>query len=112
MSIPKDRASPCPAVRPRNRAQAVEWARQEARLIVDGEYDTGRLGVFNAAERIDHVLTQWTWNDDDFPPPVAAFVLGWHASGPETDAAIRHAARALVRDTSSNGPPLPRHSVD
>jgi hypothetical protein len=97
----------------RDRSSAVEWGRAEAARIVDGAYDDEQLGVFNAAQRMENVLTRWTWTTEDFPPAIADFVFGWNVSGPNTDAEIRDAALELTRDRSPNGPPLPpRYELD
>ena len=94
----------------RDRAAAVAWAREEARRIVSGDYDTEPLGVFNAAQRMEAVLTRWEWLDEEFPPAVGDFVFGWNVSGPESDQSIREAAHELVQDDSGDGPPLaPRY---
>ncbi len=90
-----------------NRAAAVRWAREQARRIVQGDYDDEPLGVFNAAQRMDHTLTRFQWLDNDFPAAVADFVFGWNVSGGGTDVAIRQAAAELVADTSPDGPPHP-----
>ena len=96
---------------PANRAGAVEVARREAQRIVAGDYDDEPFGVFQAAQRIEHLLTAFDWTDTEFPPPIADFVFGWNVSGPETSDAIRTAARELAEDKSPPGPAHPPRSA-
>lgn len=90
-----------------DRAAAVRWARAEAGRIVRGDYDASPLGIFNAAQRMEHVLTRFQWLDGEFPRAVGDFVFGWSASGPEADAAIRASAAELHADRTPDGPPRP-----
>jgi hypothetical protein len=91
---------------PRNRAEAVAWAREVCGRIVAGEFDREPRALFNAAQRVEVVLCQWQWLDDGFPRTVLPFVEGWHISGDEADTAIRDAALALVEDPTPDGAPV------
>lgn len=85
----------------------MRWARAEAERIVSGEADGDfPMGIFTAAQRMEHELTRWQWLEDDFPGALADFVFGWNISGPETEAQILDAARELVADDSGDGPPV------
>ena len=82
------------------------WARQTCERIVAGEFDTKPLALFDVAQRMEVLLCQWQWPDDEFPRSVLPFVQGWHVSGDDTDRAIHAAARALLDDPAPHGAPL------
>jgi len=50
-----------------NRDQAIDWAIREAQRIAVGDYNGEPMGIFNAAQRMEVVLTQPAWTDGDFP---------------------------------------------
>ena len=83
----------------RPRRDAIALAVAEARKIMAGEFAHEPSGNFRAAQRIEHLLTDYSWLDNDYPSALADFIFGWNVSGDESDRAIVASARELIEQT-------------
>ena len=85
----------------RPRSEAIGYAVAMARRIAAGEFSPP-VGIFQAAQRIEHVVTDYPWpHGGAYPPAIADFAFGWNVSAPESDRAIIETARELVEQAES-----------